>query len=366
MHAANDKMQRIDECKKKIMCSNIKLMNSKFSSDKNRIWDALVLCLFLLIPICITLSAFADTDTRKTPSYTIMAISASVICGWLIIIQLVSLYHARWLARVVTIEKDEVSIECFYSRTFNLGKEDLSAVQVLPGSFYYRHMTFMSRDKKNYLLTTASGEKFYLSGLIEDVDTLINELDTLLGLSCEGDNKFNIAVHENESWDNLALHVNYFVILSVIVLLSAFFYILPEFLQCALTGHLGRFFGSVAGDVLFACASVYALVRFLSSLIGVRRFVKKLEIHEPLIRIQTKFFKRHEFGVDDIESVELVTWRWYFAHLTFLRATDDNYVLKTKSGCEFYLSAESATIDDLIERLNGLTSKNSDQDTYGD
>lgn len=155
----------------------------------------------------------------------------------------------------------------------------------------------------------------------------------------------------------LCKRANYTVIILMLAMVGACLYVAPRFVTIVSEGRTGDFLGMYSADVFFALCTMYVLISFSSSLFTAKRILKRLELRDNTIKLRTAYFKSYEFKLTDIVSFNPITWSWYMTDVTLLRKLDENYVITFNDGAKFYLSAESGTIDGLVERLSALASE---------
>lgn len=84
--------------------------------------------------------------------------------------------------QVVNASKEEASVifQCYFGKVQVIQNEQLVSLEKCDYGFWYLHFSYLSKDLPNHCLTTKDGQKFYISGDMPEVDSLIQVLHKII------------------------------------------------------------------------------------------------------------------------------------------------------------------------------------------
>ena len=119
-----------------------------------------------------------DFEGAYTP-FLFMCINIAAMAYIVILAGLVLMRARRQLVSVL-IYNTTLKLGAYFNQNFALDMKDIHSIdQFTPGAIY-RHFSYLSNSKTNFCLTTINGQKFYISGDMPEVVSLVVALEEII------------------------------------------------------------------------------------------------------------------------------------------------------------------------------------------
>ncbi len=163
------------------MRKDIKIWSdSTWGAKGVELWLPLVGYPFLVFILGLLLFLFVDSDfSGATTGFVFSTIN---ILAMLYIVSLasVALYRVRVQIVEISLLENGIVLSCYFNNKKELNGKQLFSLERIDVSKLYLHFSYLSSDSPNYCLTTKNGQKFYISGDMPEVDSLIQVLHKII------------------------------------------------------------------------------------------------------------------------------------------------------------------------------------------
>ncbi len=84
--------------------------------------------------------------------------------------------------QVVDLRMDDtyIRIGCYFNNESNINTNSLSSIEGCNFSFWFKRYSYLSDANLNHCLTTRDGQKFYITGDMPEVESLIETLKSII------------------------------------------------------------------------------------------------------------------------------------------------------------------------------------------
>ena len=149
---------------------------TKYGVDGANMW--------LLYPgiIIIAMTLFCTTRTIIIEDFS-GAFGAKLFISFLaiyltdkLIFGLFSVLKLKTQVVVLSIDNQYAIIQCYFENRANVSFDSIASLDECHFGYWYLRYSFLSNDTLNYCLTTKNNQKFYISGDMPEVNSLITTL----------------------------------------------------------------------------------------------------------------------------------------------------------------------------------------------
>lgn len=79
-----------------------------------------------------------------------------------------------------SISVEGIQLDCYFDRKIRLDSYEITAIEECSFGYWYVRYSYLSGRSSNYCITTKSGQKFYISGDMPEVSSLVSALEEII------------------------------------------------------------------------------------------------------------------------------------------------------------------------------------------
>ena len=152
--------------------------DKQFGRRSAKLWFVLIGLPFLFVLELFDLDSVISRDFKHDLKAEIIFIFISIAIGFYCFMGIAKILYARFQPIEFCIGCDDMSITCWLSK-YSYQLSELSSTGIINNKFL-SFFSYLSNNKKNYYLTFKDGERFYISGDMPEVDSLIATLQEII------------------------------------------------------------------------------------------------------------------------------------------------------------------------------------------
>lgn len=96
------------------------------------------------------------------------------------IFSIVAIHRVKTQIVNVTHKNEFLMVQCYFGVEQEVLSTELSSIEKTDFGYWYLRYSYLSNDESNYCLTTTNGNKFYISGDMPEVGSLIATLQEII------------------------------------------------------------------------------------------------------------------------------------------------------------------------------------------
>ncbi len=148
--------------------------------DGAEVWLLYPGILALLVPIYLFIKFLAVEDFTGLPE--VLTIIVLLILYLIDRLMLASLTIPKLKKQIVgfKIGKKQAEVSCYFNKKCELSLDVFKCLEACDYGYWYLRYSYLSDKKDNYCLTTCNGQKFYISGNMPEVESLIAALKSII------------------------------------------------------------------------------------------------------------------------------------------------------------------------------------------